>query len=171
MTPHELDDVIFRLGEVFDVYEKKLNQGAVKSWQRLFSGRNKGDCLKALDDHLLSEKFAPKPCNIEDRLTTLEVMRGDRKLPTSLSDSFETKRALELEERSTGLVSTPRIVTAWQILSLLRFGHGLSAFTDGRHNNLDMSKDEALEICNEQAAKFNIPEAIPKDFRIDSFWT
>ena len=103
MERHELDNVMFKLANVLEVYGKKLSNGAKLEWQETFLGKEPRDCLRALDDYKRTEEYAPKPANIEKLISGYRISNNKNKTDYShffnLIDDPETLQALRDDER------------------------------------------------------------------------
>lgn len=170
MNVVELDDVMARLQEVLELYGKKATDGGYRYWRRMLVEKNKDDCLRALDEYVSKNKYAPKPCNIDDLIAGYRHRNedGSARPDRCVSASPETQRAFNMEQSATPM--SDRTATAWNILHNLQHGHDLPRMVIRKVNAVEMTREQAIEICNEQAARLNIPDAIDPRFRINDYW-
>jgi len=175
MEIHELETVMHELQAFMQHYGKSLPDGAARKWRQFFSGYDFDKSMAALEYHVRREKQAPRISDIE------EILQKSKKTSGEIQDYFYkgncplTRKALEQdkiheEKTRAGIAGiNNRIQSAWIIYNRLSFGDTFIP-SESRDKSVDMTKEQALEIVNAEAARLNIPEAIDPKFRIESYW-
>ena len=166
MQTHEIDDVMFRLGDVFDAYGKKIGQGAFRVWREFFVPHDKQACINAIEKYMRTEKHAPRISDIQDLLNATKTARGEGGGPAYAGDDPLTKAALEATR--TGQRATGTISTAWILYHKIVFGGNPPV--PGGKPTVAMTKDEAILIVNQQAKKHNMPDAIADEHKLEEVW-
>lgn len=168
MEVHECDSVMQNLSDILETFDKKLKTGAVRQWRSFFMGVAANDAERALDEFIREEARYPKIYDIQERIKNYQIFRGERKQVCASGD-FYTQRALQIEEESEG-IATDRMFTAWEIMSELQFGQGMPWYAKRKRKRIEMTRDEAIEICNKHASHLNMPDAIYPQFKIPEYW-
>lgn len=166
MNPADTDRVMFKLQTVCEVYGHKLSKAAQQGWMDFFYDRDPDDCIRALADHMTEQDKRPKPIDIRNRLQALKSSRGAIFEGEYRGNDQETINALRSQYRESQAGS--KIVSAWIVYHKLVYGgappiHGVK-------QKFDLTKEQAIEIVNEQAAKHRMPEAILPEYRIPHYW-
>jgi hypothetical protein len=166
---------MYKLGQVFDVYGKKLPEGACRVWEKFFLNYEYDDCVRALDDHIKTEQYAPKPYTIEVSVKSFKTSRGESEYvyrgncPLTIRALEEGKRSEE-KYKNQKREASDEVNTAWIIYHRIVHGGNFILPPNQREQKIQMTRERALEIVNEQAAKHNMPEAIEPKYRIASYW-
>lgn len=161
---NESNEIILKIENVFAVYGKNLPPAAIKIWMEQLANYSTQEILKAFDDHVAGKsvtesgnhsRYAPKPIHILEHIRSAR----DRK------KSFQKKQDEQNEKPCD-----PKIAKAWHLFITQIQGVGmLSDYTDPK-NNIRLTRDEVIEIVNREAAKYDMPDAIPPAYRLREFW-
>lgn len=170
MLSHELDDVLYHLGEVFAVFGKKIPAGASRIWCQVFADREKTDCLRALDDYVQREKYAPKPCDIRTILEGYRTARGEVQQRVYRGCDPLTRRALQDDLRAQSKPADMRIASAWIHYHRELFRgppplHGIHEV-----NLVPLEREQWVEIINAEARRLNLPESLDPRYRLPEYW-
>jgi hypothetical protein len=149
MTPYEITSLRTKIENVLEVFNHKLTEGAWMVWADAFRDKDFGHAIKALNEVVRTSKFTPKPADV------LGLM-GGYKVASRASDSPETYQ-----------VASDEVTTAWIMYHRLVYGGDPIIPVKPR---VEMTRDRALEIVNEQAAKYDMPDAIMPEYKIDYYW-
>lgn len=150
MTPYEINSFRTKVEHVLEVFNSKVTEGAWMVWADLFRDKDYGHSIKAMNEVVKTSRFSPKPADV------LALMQGYK-----IHD-----RAYDQKEDQPPPAS-PRITAAW--IFYHRLVHGGDTIFPAS-SDVVLTKDEALEIVNEQAAKYNLPDAIMPEYTIDYYW-
>lgn len=94
MKPHEIDDVMYKLGNIYELKGKKLLPGARQEWEETFAGKERDDCMWALNRHKETEQFLPQPNQVLALINEKRKSRGEEMEQVYKGCDPETKQAL-----------------------------------------------------------------------------
>lgn len=163
----EIDDCLFKLSQVMDIYDKKLKPGALHIWIDIFSGHSKDDCIAALNELIKNSRYAPKPSDVIEILKRKAKQRGNIGKDDYCGQDATTKKALESDRQSPTL-ATRQISAAWIIYHKLLYGGNLGLPV--KNEDCELTVEQALIIVNQQAAKYDQPEAIINEYKLTEYW-
>lgn len=166
MLSHELDDVMYHLGEVYAVFGKAIGVHSARVWREIFATHERTDCLRALDELVRTEKYAPKPCDVKKRLGEYRLNRGENPKRVYRGDDPLTRRALIADAQHQHQEADPRIASAWVHYHCAVFGAPPPIPGAGKGNFVPLGRDEWIEIINTEARRLDMIEAIEPGFRI-----
>lgn len=148
MTPKEMDDVTYKLKEIFTIYGKDISDQVCALWVRSLSGKDPNLILKAFDEYAKEGKYAPKPVDIIELVDRIKV-----EVRARISGNFKSPKG-----------GNPEIAAAW--IAYIRQAHGfpLPASMDPP-GAMPMSLDDALPIVQREAIKYRCPEALLQEHR------
>jgi|GEM_PF-6071680 len=151
----EVDDIRFKLREVFSFYGKDLDDSAERVWINALSGHSADAVIQAFDRHIAgasgnASSYAPKPRHIIELLPR----QGGSQAYCGPADNPAEQ------------VAEPRVAKAWVVF--MRRVYGFSPHD--ANPEVQLSFEQACEICNQQAAKHNQPDAIPDKYKIPRYW-
>ena len=171
MERHELDNVMHTLGQILEIYSKKLDSGAVEQWRLIFSGREHDDCIRALEEYVKTEKHAPKPCHIEELIKSLRVQRGDIKEAVYKGCDPLTIAALESDARPESKIpANCKVASAWMEYHCIIHGGLPPIIGVNERKREKLTKEQVFEIVNQQASSLGFLEAVAPEHKINSYW-
>lgn len=146
-TAKEIDDIRYRLDSLFEVHRKSpVSDRAFEIWLETLQLCQTNTILEAIKACAREQQYAPTPQVIYQL-----CVKNPRH-----SDNFT------VHDRP----ADPVIAKAWVI--------AMNIFYDWapKDNNPDivLTRDQALEIVNREAIKYNNPEAIPEKYKINTLW-
>jgi len=147
----ERDDVLHKLGQVYEFYDKKPTNSHVQFWLNALNGYRPDEILAGFDQHIARGKYMPKPVEI---ITIMDEQRSLRRARGTAAESHGQQ--------------TPEIAQAW--ITYMRFAFGMSLGARALPDAPAMPLEQALEIVNREAAKYDRPDSILPEHRIESYW-
>ena len=151
-TRQEVDDIIFNLNRCYQLLSnREMSPQQRDDWLKVLRPYPTNLILDAIDSHISGDsgndsKFAPKPKHIVDLINRSR----DRLRGTTKSEAQEKP-------------CDPKIAKAW-VISLKRF-YDMGIVPDN-NPGVQLEFEQALQIVNAEAKRFNRMDAIPKRFRI-----
>lgn len=168
MLTHDLDHVMHRLEQIFEIFGKHVTAGAARIWRDQLAGEDRDLCLQALDDWTRTEKHAPRPCNIKSALDAYRVRSGEKSQRVYRGADLDTRRALQSEHESTEKPTDPRVTAAW--IYYHREIYGGPPPGQAEADPVPLTRDEWIEIINREAIRVGLPDAIDPGYRLDALW-
>jgi len=149
----EIDDITYKLQETLLFYGKELETRFRNIWLTALASFDTDMILGAFDEYIASEdgKYAPKPASI---IKILNVKRG--------ADSWN--RRYSKDNFAKPGESRPIIAKAWA--TYMKFAYDW--MTPGQKPDMDL--EQCLEIVNQEAKKYNNPDAIKVEHRLPEVW-
>ena len=166
------------LDGVWSIHGKKISTAAFDYWvQQVFSGHDYQLCLDSVNHCGKTCSRAPKPDDVCAEISRRENITGTVE-SDYLGSSEATKAALDSTVTEPAAIN---IADAWKFYhALIGLGNfntsSRSSKKEGGDFAIDlklktkMTKEEALIIVNQQAAKWTRPEAIEPEYRIKSYF-
>lgn len=148
MTNDRSGQITYKLNQTAEFFGKTLSASQINVWMHSLRGYTPEAICEAFDQHFQVGKYMPRPAEI------IDLMRQET----------HTRHARYQEHKSDLGHSDPRIATAWRIY----LKHALSFEMPG--DNEAMTLDEAIEIVNQQAVKYDMPDAIEPAYRLSEYW-
>lgn len=147
MEPVIRDEIIHALKDVIEgFYGKKLEPAQIRHWLAAVGQHSPIVIRKALNRHICEGTYAPRPKEI------LEYISEERQ-----------HKAASTPPPEENLNPAPKeIHDAWvtfiRITGEMEFGYSSMEF------------EEAVTICNREAFRLGIPDAIPDEYKIPDIW-
>ena len=94
MKRHELDDVMYKLSNIYELKSKKLLPGARQEWEDSLCVKERDDCIWALNRHKETEQFLPQISQILALVNERRKSRGEETELVYKGNDPETRQAL-----------------------------------------------------------------------------
>lgn len=152
-TPKERDDVIFAIKELHRFYSKPIPEPyEIKFWMNAFSKFNTKAVVAALVEAPGGCKYFPRPYDVVD------ILKGYRDAKGARYQRHENRPQVKCD---------PKIAYAWS--RFIRMHSGMSPVKVSPAG-ISMSDEEVIELCNKEAIKNKIPDAIPDKYKLFDLW-
>ncbi len=162
LSRQEREGIVHAIDQALSLSRKKLEPSHIPFWMNALEGYGLEEVKAALMHHTKHDRREVKPA---DLLPFLEEQKA--------------KRRAALPARSEVYTPAPReIETAWRWFNAIndggsRFPDKLTWISMGITAALELdqdTQDRYLRIVNEQARMYNMPEAIPPEYRVSEVW-
>lgn len=161
LSRQEREDVIHAIDQTVSFYRRKLEPSHIHFWMEALAGYGAEAIKAALANHTKTDRREPRP---SDLLPFLEEQRARERSRLPTPDQVHTP-------------APPEIVAAWKWFMAVNAGDLLgdkpSSLSMGQKAALAVdqdTQDRYLLIVNEQARLYNMPEAIPPEYRLAEVW-
>lgn len=156
-TPRDRDDIAHSLGQAFAVHGRKLDAKVLRVWLEALAGFTADEIRTALQEHIRTSTNVPKPAAV------IEIARTHR--------SAAQARIPHEEKPFTRCPQD--IADAWIWFQSLCLEGSRLGGTMGvaPPDKIDPdTREKYLRIVNEEARKFDQPDAIPDEYKIAEVW-
>lgn len=154
MNQVDRDDFAHALGQTLKFYGKDLEKSDFSFWYSAMGDRSVVSIKNALKEYIKVGKYAPRPVNILELMTT----RAEH-----------SRQSLPPPEVET--TCPPEIASAWTwFIGVCAAG---SPMLEGVFECLDITaeqQDKYLHIVNHEARRLNMPESIPDKYKLAEVW-
>jgi hypothetical protein len=150
----EKEDFLYALTQTMHFYNKEVDRMQASFWWTACKDKGVDRLKKALIEHTKVGKFAPKPADILSIVDNMSQQHGRNELPPPPTTNCP-----------------PEIAKAW-----MWFNNALCAgsrnfdgvFASSRVD--DELADRYMHIVNHEAHKFDMPDAIPDEYKLKEVW-
>ena len=154
MDSIERDDFIYALQQTMAFYGKEIDKMQTSFWVDACRDKPVAKLKLALREHIKSSRFAPKPAEILSHVDSLAKQSGRNELPPPPTTNCP-----------------PEIAKAWMwFIGRTTVGSSMAGLFDSR-SDIDIEQQEKyLHVVNHEAHKYDMPEAIPDEYKLQEVW-
>jgi len=155
MDSIERDDFIYALQQTMAFWGKEIGKRDIGFWVDACRDKPVAKLKLALREHNKISTFAPRPANILSLVNTMSPQNRQAALPPPPKESN----------------CPPEIAQAWMwFIDRCAEGSSMAGLFDSR-SDIDIEQQEKyLHVVNHEAHKYDMPEAIPDEYKLQEVW-
>lgn len=153
METVDRENVSHALCATMGFFGKKIDGQAERIWFSALRGHEPTEIIRALADYTKAGKYSPKPVDI------LELLSSN-------------KRKIEANESKNYTPCPENIRKAWLwFLKLSTANTSMAGMLKGGADIDPETQEHYLRTVNEQAKIYDMPDAIPEEYKLKEIWT